>query len=96
MPRAKQPAQPSSNGSSDPLPKWPLIKPKKGLVVESVMDDQIYVIDVSWQVNNVQYPIRVEVVRLGVDWDLADDTSWLCRTCSVRRNVELLSSLGGR
>jgi len=28
-------------------PKWPAIKPKKGLTLESILEDQIYIIDVS-------------------------------------------------
>jgi hypothetical protein len=27
--------------------KWPQLRPKKGLTLESILDDQIYIIDVS-------------------------------------------------
>jgi hypothetical protein len=86
---------PAATQKEQPI-KWPPLRPKKGLTLESILDDQIYIIDVS----------RLGVCYLSSCSSISDSDLRLVnltitadfrrRTCSARKNVKLSSGLARR
>ena len=58
-----KPLKSTATTTGEAQPRWPAIKLKKGLILESVLEDQIYVIDVSSPppfLSNLPYPFTKE------------------------------------
>jgi len=51
-------------------PKWPAIKPKKGLTLESILEDQIYIIDVSSPFSPSLVDISARIADQASDSDI--------------------------
>ena len=97
-----KPLKSTATTTGEAQPRWPAIKLKKGLILESVLEDQIYVIDVSPPpafpfIPSLPFLQRADLILIFVL--VISHLTYLVvinRTYSLKKNAKLSSDSGRR